>query len=72
MAQAKAEFDAELSEASAIKKQRDADKILSDKMQADADAKADAEKAAYAKKIEDAQVVENNMGLDMKEMHDAR
>ena len=72
MAQAKAEFDAELSEASALKVQRDANKILSDQMQADADAKADAEKAAYAKKIEDAQVVENSMGLDMKEMIDAR
>jgi len=72
MAQAKAEFDAELSEASALKVKRDANKILSDQMQADADAKADAEKAAYAKKIEDAQVVENSMGLDMKEMIDAR
>lgn len=72
MAKAKAEFDAELAEASRLKKKHDAEKIISDKLQAEADKKAEAEKAAYQKKIEDAEVVENQKGLDLLEIQSAR
>jgi hypothetical protein len=38
------------------------------KIQADAEAKDAADRAAHLKKIEDAEVVESKVGLDMKEM----
>jgi len=41
-------------------------------MQRDANEKAEKEKAAYAKKIEDAEVVESQKGLTMQEMTAAR
>ena len=72
LAQAKAEFDAQLAEAGALKTKAEADKKISDEIQAKADADAEKEKAAYAKKVADAEVVENQAGLDMKEVINAR
>jgi hypothetical protein len=72
LAQAQAEFDAQLSEATELKAKREADKIESDKIQADAVETAEKEKAAYEKKVADAEVVENAKGLELKEILDAR
>lgn len=72
LAEAKAEFDAELNEAARLKKEHAAEAKLSAKIQADADKEADIKKAANLKKIEDAEVVENQTGLDMMEMTNAR
>lgn len=72
LVEAKAEFDAELNEAANLKKEHEKEAKLSAKIQADADKAADIKKAANEKKIEDAEVVENQTGLDMMEMTNAR